>query len=341
MDFTWQDREIRFDGDKYTTSLRTSEEVVQELSDVEDCKGSNNEAGRLLVTNLRIIWIFKMNSKTNLSVGYDTIRRLAFQDPNPSFIDPRAVLNLSAKYNDGRFEFIFACANPRASKVFRVLAELQKSYAATRLFRDLKLRGGFIKNKQLTLLPGETMVRKLQGVFNLSADQGNLGTFFVTNVRVVWFAEMAENFNISIPYIQITKIVMKKSAKFGKALVLQTNSFSGNYTLGFSIDPEAMLYTLHQELTTLYEVYAKKPNFGVKYTPRKRRHSEEKGLAAKEDDVRIVTTSQMEHFDTLTRYYADPGKGTDRKPVYDEHLGLAVEGMSGDMSTDKLWVVVA
>lgn len=37
--------------------------------------------------------------------------------------------------------------------------------------------------------------------------QGNLGTFFITNVRVVWHANMNESFNVSIPYLQIVSIL--------------------------------------------------------------------------------------------------------------------------------------
>ena len=33
--------------------------------------------------------------------------------------------------------------------------------------------------------------------------QGNLGTFFITNVRIVWHANMNDIFNVSIPYLQI------------------------------------------------------------------------------------------------------------------------------------------
>ena len=40
----------------------------------------------------------------------------------------------------------------------------------------------------------------------LFSDQGNLGTMLVTNVRVVWFANMNDLFNISIPYIQIASV---------------------------------------------------------------------------------------------------------------------------------------
>eukprot|EP00471_Norrisiella_sphaerica_P000928 CAMPEP_0184478378 /NCGR_PEP_ID=MMETSP0113_2-20130426/424_1 /TAXON_ID=91329 /ORGANISM="Norrisiella sphaerica, Strain BC52" /LENGTH=149 /DNA_ID=CAMNT_0026856147 /DNA_START=640 /DNA_END=1089 /DNA_ORIENTATION=- len=148
---------------------------------------------------------------------------------------------------------------------------------------------------------------------------------------------MAENFNISIPYIQLSNIILRKSSKFGKALVLQTNNFSGNYTLGFRIDPEQVLKEVHQEIKTLYDVFSKKPNFSVKY---KSRSSTDTKAAAFKDDVEIVSTSQMEHFDTLTRYYADPGKSTDRKPVYDESLGLAIEETKSNIPTSKLWTVV-
>ena len=35
--------------------------------------------------------------------------------------------------------------------------------------------------------------------------QGNLGTFYVTNVRLVWHANMNESFNVSIPYLQMVR----------------------------------------------------------------------------------------------------------------------------------------
>ena len=54
------------------------------------------------------------------------------------------------------------------------------------MYRDLKLRGALLQNKQLVLLPLEKVYEKVNGVWNLSSDQGNLGTFFITNVRVVW-----------------------------------------------------------------------------------------------------------------------------------------------------------
>jgi hypothetical protein len=37
-------------------------------------------------------------------------------------------------------------------------------------------------------------------------NQGNLGTFYLTNIRVIWHANMNENFNVSVPYLQMVLI---------------------------------------------------------------------------------------------------------------------------------------
>lgn len=41
---------------------------------------------------------------------------------------------------------------------------------------------------------------------NAVPPQGNLGTMYVTNVRVVWHSNMNENFNVSIPYLQMVGV---------------------------------------------------------------------------------------------------------------------------------------
>lgn len=73
-------------------------------------------------------------------------------------------------------------------------------------YRELKLRGAIVHNKQLKILPLEQVFSTTYGVWNLSSDQGSLGTFIATNVRVVWFADINEAFNISLPYLQIDNV---------------------------------------------------------------------------------------------------------------------------------------
>ena len=74
------------------------------------------------------------------------------------------------------------------------------------MYRELKLRGALLRDKQLKVLPQEAIINTVNGVWNLSSDQGNLGTAIISNVRFVWYANMNDHFNISIPYLQIASV---------------------------------------------------------------------------------------------------------------------------------------
>lgn len=62
---------------------------------------------------------------------------------------------------------------------------------------------------QLIILPDEQVYSQAPGVWNLSSDQGNLGNFVVTNIRLVWYADANESFNLSLPYLQIESVSIK------------------------------------------------------------------------------------------------------------------------------------
>ena len=69
------------------------------------------------------------------------------------------------------------------------------------------------------ILREEKIYSEVSGVWNLSADQGSLGKFIFTSVRVIWVAETNNLFNVSLPWVQLDHVKIKDS-KFGKALVL-------------------------------------------------------------------------------------------------------------------------
>lgn len=81
-----------------------------------------------------------------------------------------------------------------------------RSYQSTFLYRELKLRSAILSSGHLKLLPKEQLYSTLGGIWNLSSDQGNLGTFIVTNVRLIWYADINESFNISLPHMQIGSV---------------------------------------------------------------------------------------------------------------------------------------
>ena len=86
-----------------------------------------------------------------------------------------------------------------------------------------------------------------------------MGTFLITNVRIVWFAQLSENFNVSLPWIQV-KCIRIKDSKYGTALVLETSEFSGGYVLGVKVEEVEEVFT---EINRLFQAYSANPFFGV------------------------------------------------------------------------------
>lgn len=117
-----------------------------------------------------------------------------------------------------RFEFIFTDWGMNPTHFSSIFA-IHKIYQTTLLYRELKLRGAILTEGQLNVLPQEQLYTRLNGVYNLSSDQGNLGIFIITNVRLVWFADSNESFNISLPYMQMLNIRIRES-KYGLALLV-------------------------------------------------------------------------------------------------------------------------
>jgi Bardet-Biedl syndrome 5 protein len=117
---------------------------------------------------------------------------------------------------------------------------VHKAYDSSRLYREIRLRSSLLNKGTLRLLPKERLHNRYNGVWNLSSDQvcrifavkknlrdlfkGNLGIFNITDIRVIWHAELNENFNVSVPYYQ-TKTIKIRDSKFGLALVIETTPY--------------------------------------------------------------------------------------------------------------------
>lgn len=211
------------------------------------------------------------------------------------------------------------------------------------MYRELKLRAAIIRDKNLILLPNEQVYSKIDGVWNLSSDQGNLGTFFITNVRLVWHANLAENFNVTIPYLQMASVRVRTS-KFGPALVVETRQSTGGYLLGFRVDPHERLDEVYMTLQTLYRVYAENPIYGIVYniesTPQTLQTLK---VERKEDELEIIDDQGMGSDGALLAYLSmDEKERANREEsgeniVFDANLGLAVEALPESFSTKDLW----
>ncbi|XP_072042114.1 BBSome complex member BBS5-like [Amphiura filiformis] len=337
-DALWEDRDVRFDVSPTQMNMRPGETVIDLLDSVEDTKGNNGDRGRLIVTNLRIIWHSHAMPRVNLSVGYNCVVNIVVRSAQSKLRGQTDALYILTKCNNTRFEFIFTCLVPGSPRLFTTVISVHRAYETTKLYRDLKLRGAIIQNKALKLLPLEQVYDQVNGVWNLSSDQGNLGTFFITNVRLVWHANLNETFNVSVPYLQMKSVKIRDS-KFGLALVLETSAQSGSYVLGFRIDPAEKLQEVCKEIQSLHRVYSSSPIFGIEFENEEEPPSvEELTVDPVTDDVDIVNDDEQS--DAFAAYFADGDKQKDRPAIFSEELGLAIEKLKDGFTLSNLWQVV-
>lgn len=344
----WQDREIRFDADPKLLRMRAGENAIDTLASVEDTKGNNGERGSLLVTNLRIIWQSHRAARTNLSIGMSCVQSLAIRTTQSKLKGTAQALFIMTIFNGSRFEFIFTSLIAGSPRLFTSVQAVFRAYESSRMYRDVKLRGAVLREKELLQLPGERIFRRVEGAWNLSSDAGNLGVLFVTNVRIVWHASLADNFNVSLPLVQV-KEVYTRDSKFGRALVLDTAERAGGFLLGFRVDPPEALEAVAKEITALHAAAGRAPNYGVAVVAEDAPESlDARKVLRVEDDVEIVEGGAAGGAgsgadggggasDAFAAYFADAAKEVDRPVTFSAELGLAVEAVPEGFTLEQLW----
>lgn len=204
-------------------SLRPGEQEIDFIDKVEDTKGNNGDSGKLYITNLRLLWISSVKNRINLSIGYKCIVSINTRRTQ-SKLRGGAVeaVTILTKHNRTQYEFIFTNSSAENYQLYSTILNVHRAYETSKIYREVKLRGALLENKQLKLLPQEQTYNTINGVWNLCNDQGTLGTMIITNVRCVWHSSINEAFNVSIPYLQLRGVRTRES-KFGLALVLETS----------------------------------------------------------------------------------------------------------------------
>ena len=170
-DNEWHDKEIRFDIKVEQLVLRRGEFVIDSMSSIEDTKGNNGESGEMRITNLRLIWVSTANYKTNLSIGYGSVININIRTANSRLRGTTQALYVLTKFNGSRFEFIFTNLVRDSPRLFTTVQAVFRAYDTSKMYRELKLRGAVIKDKELIILPEAKVFNKIPGVWNLSADQ--------------------------------------------------------------------------------------------------------------------------------------------------------------------------
>ncbi|KAI9203869.1 COS41.4 [Polychytrium aggregatum] len=343
-----QDREIRVDvvpGHR----LFVGEEIVTSLDGVEDSKGVSKDPGSFVVTTLRLLWTSNRNSRRNLSIGYHTIRAISIQRSESKLYSARESLCLSCRQrgSDGKFEFHFTVRGEmlsQAGSLFATVVGMHRAYSSSRVYREPRLRSFVITNGSLNLLPGENICEIVEGVWNLSSENGNLGVLHITNIRVVWHAVSDETLNCSLPYLQMKRIVTQAS-KYGTALAIHSVYEQRTMVLGFRIDPAEKLKRIADLILRLCEIYHEMPIFGVWFEVDPQSQVTEPSVRqfkTPQEDLAILEPSpEMGHFEV-----EDPTPGHDVSPpppsapsiVWSPELGLAIEMPAPEQpSVSQLW----
>ncbi|XP_066995100.2 Bardet-Biedl syndrome 5 protein homolog isoform X2 [Anabrus simplex] len=303
-DSLWEDKHVLIDIPLVKMKMRPGEKILDKLDSVEDTKGNGGDVGRLVVTNLRIIWHSLSKPRNNLSIGLNCVVTTATRTVNSKLRGTTEALHILTKANNTRFEFIFTNLILGNSRHLTSIMGVHKAYASSRMYRELKLRGAIVHNKQLKILPLEQVFTTVNGVWNVSSDQ----------VRI-------------------------RSSKFGTALVVESAECSGGYVLGFRIDPGDKLQSVYKELSSLHKVYSKNPIFGVQYTVGDQPAVPE-GAPIFTDDIEEFDDTFNEMSNAFVAYIADGSHEQDREPVYCKELGLAIEKLKDNFTLQSLWEVI-
>lgn len=106
---------------------------------------------------------------------------------------------------------------------------------------------------------------------------------------------------------------------------------SGDYILGFRIDPVEALKAVYKEVKTLWQVHSEAPTFGVKFSIEERPKSiKERTIPVPKDEMEIVHEGTV---DSLAVYGTSDAEG--KPPVYDEGAYAC-----GDEWRCSVWVVL-
>ncbi|KPI83209.1 hypothetical protein ABL78_7766 [Leptomonas seymouri] len=392
----WQDREIRFDSPLSVLQLcNNTEHVYATFDNVEDTKGNNGHPGVLLVTNLRLIWWSTHRSALNLSIGYYCILKLSVQETASKLAGGMTEsLTVASKFGASRFQFLFSAVHSSGAgarggpenkgnarltqteasaqqRLYATIHAVWSAYESTRIYRELRVRGAIVQGGNVVLLRGEQVISRNTGVTNVSKDEGIMGTFVVTNIRIVWFAG-EETFNVSVPYLQFTGLRSQLS-RFGRTLVIETSSYAGNFIFGFRIDPDERLSEMYTEISSMWRAWSARPMLGINVElqdtttgaalqdavddedqpkmgdgPRSSRHAyvwdalvrANAGGSGGPAERRLEGQNIVQEApsDAFAAYYADEGqKGVDRRPVYEPSIGLAIERLRKGATIQSLW----
>jgi len=372
-DFVWQDRYVRIDCNKKDISLRKGEESYEILKLIKDAKSPSGAIGTFLFTNLRLIWYENGNLKNNFSIGYDTIIDLSeIKTESKIDVDSEIITSLCIKCKDfdNEYEFLFTSIAEKDINLKTSLSNILKIYEVGRYYRDIKVKGADIvvfKEKKLNQLPDENILNTLNGISYIN-NQGNYpGILILTNLRIVWLSIQIENFNLTIPWIQMSKIQSKSDSKYEKLISVTIKNYFGGNLYNFYTAKINLFDKILDDMTKAMYYYQEDPLLGVNINKlmidenKPNKQNKDKNEQPQEQPPKKANKID-EHFKkVVNKYFTDEDEIDNNNfngissiyllndyknkqnnindIVFSKELGCAIEKLPDKVTIDSLWKI--
>lgn len=330
------DREIGFDIPISYLKPSTGEIFLSQIQRVFDEKGNSGVCGKIQFSNLRLIWFQRSDAKMNQSIGYDTIILNKQIDNQTKGGGNFYKLHLKSYYQLHRYEFIFYTED-EVKNPFLDFQVIFKAYETSKPYRDLKIRGVQMKNDNLMLLDKEKIINKHSNVFSMTKEDGKLGKFILTNIRILWQQNVSENFNVSIPYIMVKRI-FKKDSNFGPLINIETNRASGNYMLGFKVD-EGLEQVL-MELQKLHKTFLQKPYLGIPENLLQQAETDGNYETIETEFGETTFSDSVYNENQNLRAVYKIDEKSENDITFNADLGLTMETQPKGLTAAKLWQIM-
>ncbi|KAJ3025133.1 UNVERIFIED_CONTAM: Bardet-Biedl syndrome 5 protein [Siphonaria sp. JEL0065] len=287
------------------------------------------------------------------AIGFNCVQSISISTSESLVQGKRSTLNITAKFQRTRFEFVFIGSDVTKSTVVKdstssldfavLVSRIHDSFVESKIYRDLRVKGAIIAGSELELLEYEIVYTQIDGVLNVSNDKGIIGRMVISNIRTVWFSTMNDSSNVSIPHLQVANVRVQNS-KYGTALCIETYTtpLVTTYRLGFQVpsEPPKKLKEIASLIKDLVGGYLELPIFGIQFeeSTETEKGSDRKDesntrdsqmtLSGIQDDDEELNSDQLPQL--LRKHVVDE---PEMEFVFDERLGLTVARPKGSLLT--------
>ena len=352
----WQDHQVLFNCSKSEFIFGNGEETYKTMSNIEDLKG--NEIGTFIFTNLRLIWYNNKDPKINQSIGYDCIENLEKRTSDSMMTGQSNILSINCKVDKSRYELEYRHLSDTKNDPYINLKNILKLYEEGRIYREMKQNTLDIldkDNKNLILLKNEKMMETYKNIsinINNEGDAinkkvGNTGTLYLTNIRIIWINDKKDNYNLTLPYIQISSVRGENHPSYGISIKIKLTKLYNNFIILFYSSNNTMDEQFCEDFRKQIEKFLKNPIVGISLL--KKGDGVQDKLKEKIKKIADIVYGQEEISDKNEDeqagmvYLINEGRNKQNSIndiEFSKELGIACQKLPDNVTINDLWKIV-